>query len=186
MTRDMTAGAVTASQADQGFTVIAAAELDFQSGFLRLHSGAGDKVLFGNTYKGIGGFGRITAIEEKAELGATLVELSISGLDNTSNNVTIALTENYRNRPATVYLAFIDSNGKIVDDPTILFRGFMDNAVIVQGKELSVTVRINSIMADWDRAKVSRYTNEEQQDRFPGDRGLEFVPQMVEKEIKWG
>jgi hypothetical protein len=186
MTRDMTAEAVTASQTDKGFTVIAAAELDFSNGFVRVHSGAGPKVLLGNTYKGIGGFGRITAIEEKAELGATLVELSISGLDPTENNVNTVLTTNYRNRPATVYLAFIDSNGDVVSDPTILFRGFMDNAVIAQGKELSVTVRINSIMADWDRAKVARYTNEEQQDRFPGDRGLEFVPQMVEKEIKWG
>lgn len=186
MTRDMTSAAQTASQADQGFLVLAAAELDFKSGFLRLHSGAGDKILFGNTYKGIGGFGRISAIEEKAELGATIVELSISGIENNSNNVNIVLTENYRNRPATIYLVFIDSDGEIVPDPTILFRGFMDNALITQGKELSVTVRVNSIMADWDRAKVSRYTNEEQQDRFPADRGLEFVPQMVEKEIKWG
>ncbi len=186
MTRDMTAAAVTASQSGKGFSVIAAAELDFSNGFVRVHSGAGPKKLFGNTYKGIGGFGRITAIEEKAELGATIVELTISGLDPTEDNVNTVLTTNYRNRPATVYIAFIDPDGDIVEDPTILFRGFMDNAVVAQGKELSVTVRVNSIMADWDRAKISRYTNEEQQDRFPGDLGLEFVPQMVEKEIKWG
>lgn len=186
MARDITAGATTASQSSEGYSVVAAAELDFESGFLRLHSGAGDKKIFGNTYQGIGSFGRITAIEESTELSATVIELGISGIENDRNNVTIALTENYRNRPGTLYLAFIDLNGDVVSDPIILFRGFMDNALVVQGKELSVTVRLHSIMADWDRPKISRYTNEEQQARFPGDRGMEFVPQMVEKEIKWG
>jgi len=31
-----------------------------------------------------------------------------------------------------------------------------------------------------------RYTDADQQSRFPGDKGLEYVPSMQDKQIVWG
>ena len=45
---------------------------------------------------------------------------------------------------------------------------------------------VESRLADWERPRVSRYTDADQQQRFPGDLGCRFAPQMVEKELVWG
>jgi hypothetical protein len=37
-----------------------------------------------------------------------------------------------------------------------------------------------------ERQRISRYTNNDQLKKFSGDVGLEFVQQLVEKELFWG
>jgi len=41
-------------------------------------------------------------------------------------------------------------------------------------------------LVDWERPRIRRYNNADQQVAFTGDKGFEFVPQMVEKELIWG
>ena len=45
---------------------------------------------------------------------------------------------------------------------------------------------VESRFAAWDRPLVRRYNNADQQTRYPGDKGLEFVEQTAEKQIVWG
>ena len=54
------------------------------------------------------------------------------------------------------------------------------------GKTATVQLSIQSRLVDWDKARIRRYTNEDQQNFFSGDKGLEFVSQMVEKDLVWG
>jgi hypothetical protein len=62
----------------------------------------------------------------------------------------------------------------------------MDTMDLSLGATGKLSVIIQSRLADWERPRLSRYTNEEQQALYSGDKGLEFVPQMVEKTIIWG
>ena len=45
---------------------------------------------------------------------------------------------------------------------------------------------IENRLIDWERPRISRFTNEEQQNLFSGDKGLEFVDSVAEKELFWG
>jgi hypothetical protein len=41
-------------------------------------------------------------------------------------------------------------------------------------------------LADWDRPRVRRYNAADQAITDSADKGFEFVPQMVERNIRWG
>lgn len=184
MAHDLTAAAITASSASVGSTMVVAVDMDFASGHVRLHTGAGTITWDGKQFLGVGQFGGISVIQESVDLRADTVEFKLSGVP--SEYISTALNENYKHRDVTAYLMYIDSAGVLVSDPMTLWSGRMDTMPITLGASATIVVRAESRLADWMRPRSSRYTNEEQQQRFSGDKGLEFVSQMVEKELIWG
>jgi hypothetical protein len=49
-----------------------------------------------------------------------------------------------------------------------------------------VSISYESRLIDLERSRESRYTNEDQQRAFPGDRGFEFVPSLQDLSLTWG
>ena len=54
------------------------------------------------------------------------------------------------------------------------------------GKTATVNITAESRLIDWARPRIRRYTNADQNERFPGDKGFEFVSDTTDKEIVWG
>ena len=50
----------------------------------------------------------------------------------------------------------------------------------------TIELDIENRLVDWERPRISRFTNEEQQNLFSGDKGLEFVDSVAEKELFLG
>ncbi len=186
MTRDATAASLTESQSSNTRPFILV-ELDYPSGFVRVNgtdrtvpfdSGTGEE-----DFLGVGRLGTIGLISEGSSLQAQGVELTLTGIQPA--NITLAF-QNAQGRSGKVWVGFLDSNYVLVADPISVFSGLIDNSAIDIGSEATVTVTIESRLINWERTKTRRYTNEDQQQRFPGDKFLEFVNQIVEKEILWG
>lgn len=160
-------------------------KLQFDSADVNLHSGLGDIVFDGDTYTGAGSIGAISGVEETVELGRSPVTLTMSGLPTTL--LAALLAEQYQGRRATIYMGYMNmTTYRLVEDPVIIHRGLMDTPDFNQGKELSISLKIESRFAQWDNAKVRRYTNEDQRSRYPTDTGFQFVEASVEKAIYWG
>lgn len=184
MTRDISAPNQAASAAD-AIAPVLFLSLGFDSGPVRVHSWLGDITWGGNTYTGIGQLGSVTPVEEDSELTRTPLTLTLSGIP--TSMLSVVLTEQYQGRTATLYLGYLNTTTfQLTDDPFVLYRGRMDTADIQQGEELTVSVSVESRFAAWDRPQVRRYNNSDQQSRYPGDRGLEFIEQSTEKQIAWG
>ncbi|MBP3955386.1 hypothetical protein J8F10_08845 [Gemmata sp. G18] len=182
--RDADTDTITASQQDVIEPVLMA-NLEFDSGDLLAHSSLGNLVFDGQTYLGVGKFGGITAAEENSDLSRSPISLTLSNIPGDMG--AIVLGEHYQGRRATIYLGYFDpATGLLVGDPVILYRGRMDAARIRQGQTFVVTVSIENRFAAWDKPKVRRYNNADQQSRHPGDKGCQYVEQAVEKEIVWG
>ena len=63
----------------------------------------------------------------------------------------------------------------------------MDIMKIDEGAEsANITLNLENRLIALDRAKNRRYTHEDQQERFSGDLGFEFVPDLQDKQIIWG
>lgn len=181
--RTLTTAFKIASKETQGNTVVVMADLDFASGHVFVHTGVGTITFNGGDYVGIGTFGSVSSVDEESQLSALGINMTLSGIDPTFISTT--LNEDYRHRAAKLYLGLL-TGGKLIIDPILVFSGLMDTMNIALGSSAQVTVRAESRLADWDRPRITRYTNETQQEKFPGDLGLEFVSQMVEREIPWG
>jgi hypothetical protein len=160
------------------------ADFDFVSGHIRVHTGAGPIGYAGSTFNGIGDFGKISALEENALVQASGLSLTLSGID--PDQLSIALGEHYQGRALILYVGMLDSDLQLVDDPVILWQGRMDTMMITLGGSATITITAQNPLADWDRPRVRRYNNDDQQARYPGDKGLEYVEKTVNKEILWG
>jgi hypothetical protein len=184
MSRDLTATNESAAAASTIAPVLFL-DLGFDSGTVRVHSWLGDITWGGHTYTGVGQLGTVGTVDEDSELSRTPITLTLSGIP--TSLVSAVLNEYYQGRTATLYLGYLNTTTlALVDDPFVAYRGRMDEPNVVQGEHLTVTVSVESRFAAWDRPLVRRYNDADQQSRYPGDLGLQFVEQSTEKQIAWG
>lgn len=185
MSRGLAANNLTEVNKDSIGVTVLFAELDFASGFVRVHSALGTITWGGFDWLGVGTLGTVSTVEESAELKKRTLVYTLTGVPNAL--ITTVFTETYQGRSAKLYIGFLDPNtGQLVATPELLDRGRMDASGITVGGECSVTISAENRISAWDRPVVRRYTNSEQQDRFASDKGLEFIDQAAQKEINWG
>tara|TARA_R100000988_G_scaffold100173_2_gene70301 strand:+ start:519 stop:1421 length:903 start_codon:yes stop_codon:yes gene_type:complete len=72
-------------------------------------------------------------------------------------------------------------------NPFILFDGFMDKMTIQDsGEKADITIACESALIALQKAKVRRYTAEDQKIDNPLDLGFDFVPDIQDLVIVWG
>lgn len=181
--RGMTTATKNALEADQVRAVVFV-EMSFPSGFLRMNNSAMNITWNGYEWLGVGRLGSIDQIEEGNTLEARGLRFAITGIDPA--NVAIAIGQQYQGRDCKVWFAPLNENYSTIADPVLIFWGRLDTMDVELGTTATITVGAESRLADWDRPRVRRYNAEDQYITDPADKGFEFVPQMVEKQIRWG
>ena len=152
---------------------------------LNLWSGVGDLTYDSETYTGVGDLLGISPVTETSDMQASGINVTLTGVK--SSLVVIAKDHEYQGRPITVMLGAFDASGDLVADPTVIFAGFMDTMTIAESGETStISIACENKLIAFERAKVRRYTAEDQKIDHPTDKGFEFVTAIVEKEIIWG
>lgn len=78
--------------------------------------------------------------------------------------------------------------GGLVLDPKLIFRGRFDAAAHDDGDPEAPVLSVNfeSDQIDLERPKERRMTDESQKALYPGDRALEFMAKLQDKEIIFG
>ena len=184
MARDLSASylsAVDASTLRIAYIVL----MDFAGGDVQLWSGVGNLSWDSLTWTGTGNFGGISAIEEARGVEAPGVQLSLSGIP--SAMLALALTDTYQGRAVKVWQALFDASSVLIADPALVFSGYMDVMEIADAGETgAITVACVGRNAELGRTRELRYTNQEQQRLFAGDRGLEYVAALQNKPLSWG
>ena len=188
MARDITSAFNTAIKAKY-VKPIFAIELDISDGTLRLWGGYGalNMTIGGvsKTFTGTGDLLGFTPIQETSTLQMTGITVSVTGIK--ASLISSILSAEYTNRNGTLYMGLFDTSRNVIADVYTLFKGKMDVANIQEGAETSViTLNIESRMVQFDLPLNRMYTVEDQEVDFTGDLGLEFIPDLQDKEIIWG
>jgi hypothetical protein len=180
MSRDI-ATVIANALGDEVIEPFFALDLEFDSGTLRFWSGVGTKTINGEDYLGAGGLLSISDIEETAAISAAGATITLSGIP--SELLSLALTEPYQNRRCLIYFGLAGAEA----DMAVIFVGTMDRMDIEEGAETSVIqLAVENRLLDLERARVRRYSNNDQKSRFPNDRGLEFVESLQDRDLFWG
>lgn len=153
---------------------------------VNLWTGYGNLSYNSTTYYGLGTLGTISPVEETTDLAARGISMKLSGVPTA--NVAIALTENYQGRECSVMFgALSPTAGTLISSPVTVFSGRMDVMQISDdGQSAEIIVTAESKLMDFKRPREVRYTDEEQQQLYAGDVGLEFVNDIQEKVVYWG
>lgn len=162
-----------------------AVEIEFDSGTSRAWSGYGTITIDGNPYYGTGTLGAISAISESTENRASGITLTLSGIPD--DLIALALSEQYQGNETRVYLGAMTHLNVPLGDPYLIFKGRIDTMQIGQSEETAtITITVENRMIDLERAKIRRYTSEDQKIDYPNDKGLDYVPSIQETELTWG
>ena len=159
------------------------AELQFRTGIQRYCTAGHDLVWNSYTWKGLGGVVSIEPIQESAEIKSIGVRLSLSGVPVAMRS--LALNEKPQGTFAKLWVAVYDESvGALVGTPMAEYVGRMDTLELnLREGVCTVSVNVESPLADLQRPAGGRFTDADQQSRFPGDKFFEFVPQQAEREL---
>jgi len=139
---------------------------------------------YGQTFIGTGEFGVIRALPQVAGVVAQNITLELSGIP--TDLVTDAISAVRMTAIATVWLGALNENNQIVPDPLQLFQGSCDVPTIVEGGDTSkISITVENEFVDFNRAPGGRYTDADQQQRYPGDTGFSQVQLLQDYLITW-
>lgn len=137
----------------------------------------------GKTWKGAGLVGAISATRKAAELRLDEVRFTLSALN--AEEVS-KLSDDVRNRVATIYLAAITPAQRVVAvyqmDEVLL-----DYQIDKVSADRNVTVEVVGQSGFWtlERSTDAAYSQEEQALLYPDDTGLSQIPALRNKDIAW-
>ena len=151
---------------------------------LRAWTGYGNITIDSDTYIGLGDFGSISNVKQGERLTADGLTLGLSGIP--TEILTGALQEDYQGRDVIIYFGCLVS-GQLTLAPYELFSGRMDQMTISQGGETSnISLTVENQLIDMQRARISRWTDDDQQSKYASDVSLRYVSGLQEKEVLWG
>lgn len=184
-TRSLTAAVKNAAATGVGKTLVLLLEMEFASGTVRACNLNYTFTWNGEQWRGVGAFGAVERVVETDSLEAPTMYYTLSNVNG--DGFYDALNQTYKNRPARLRLAMLDDSGTVIPDPILIHYGLMDQMVGLDGGEqATVTLNVRSRLSDWSKPRIRRFTDEDQQSEFPGDRGCQFVVDGASKEIIWG
>lgn len=161
------------------------AEMKFISGVSNVWTGYGTLSWDSKSWLGLGTLGAVSTITETTAVQANGIKLSLSGIP--SDLIGKALGECLQGYPVKLWHGFLTESGSIVADPAQSFSGRMDTVLIDEDAETStISITAESRLIDLKRPRTRRYTDDDQQRTFPGDKGFEFVPLVQEWNGAWG
>lgn len=166
--------------------IIFAVKAEFDTSNILLHSGAGELTFNGEVYEGAGTLMGISDIEDSQELKSAGVTFSLSGMD--TEVLGYALTENYQNRPISLWMLFMSGGTDHIVSSILIYRGRMTQINVEDNPEAgsTITVGTENRLIDLRRPSNLRYTKESQQYLYPGDTSLDGVTKLQDMEILWG
>ena len=149
-----------------------------------VHSGVGTITYDSNDYLGVGHLGQINNARESQTLGPLPIELQLSATSST--HISEGLDSGNYGDVVTVYIGYRQDDGTLVDDPWVAWRGTYEHASISLGENNIISISCQHDLAALNDADGARFTDEDQQQRFSGDVGFEFVADAVSSQLIWG
>lgn len=134
-------------------------------------------------YVGAGAIGSIETIQEGYDLQVYGIKLSLSGIPAVYSNY--VLNTKYRDRKCVIWLALFDDSLSLITKSCV-FSGWINDMKYIYGDCSMVEVVAENAMIIWERPCNFKYSHQDQLNRYPGDNGLKYVSDMVDKEVKWG
>jgi hypothetical protein len=157
----------------------------YRSGYLRLWTGLGEIPWNGHIWMGLGIMVSISSIRESVDIRADGITLTLSGIPN--EMLSLGLNEAVQGNPVRIWFGVLDEQDNVIADPYMAFAGRMDVPTITEeATTASISLSVENRLIDLQRTRERRYTDNDQQIDYPGDRGLEYVPNVQEWNGIWG
>jgi hypothetical protein len=160
-------------------------ELQLAATTLRLWDG-GIELPWGDlTFQGNGWFQNFDPPAETEDIRAEGFQVVLTSIP--PEVLALILNERRRGLYGKLWFALLDETFRIIPDPVLVSSARFDLASTLDSDESgTVTLRYESEFVNLDKPAERRFTDGEQQRRYPGDRGFQYTATIPDQEFFWG
>lgn len=151
---------------------------------INLNTGTHQYTFGGKTWEPVSYFGKINDVQEVMGVEVGRLQVSLSGIPGWLFPEVANIK--YRNKKMRVLMGLLDPTGALVTEPKVMFTGKVVEYNLTAGPQMGINIVGASNLVTIKKTNVSRYTPGDQRTRFPTDKGLEFIPDLVNLKIQWG
>jgi hypothetical protein len=167
----------------QAVELVLLVRLDFTAETVYIASTPFNIAWNGQTWLGVGTLGKVSGVTEDSEVRAQATVLTLSGIP--TELITDALGVVTFGGQAQLYFGFLNQ-GALVTDPIPANLGLIDAPSLdIDAPTCSISITIESEMADLQRSRGGRLTTCDQRGRFPWDACLDVVSMIQDKLLLW-
>jgi hypothetical protein len=171
-------------------------ELDFTGGTLRYTTAPVDvtRTDIAYTYTGFGSLAEVSVVSESENTATTELVLSFALVNTAMLAATLGNLDTYRGRSVRLYLQLFDEAYQPVGAPVRRWTGTMQPVRVNRtasdpgGGPSTGRIELPCTRAGMARARAVqglRLSNAQQQQRYSGDYGLQYVQTLIEKPSLW-
>lgn len=161
-------------------------EFNFASSTQRFWDGLRWKEFDGEQWLGAGDLVSISGLQQARGLEAAGATFTLSGVDTTLLSYAADSAAEVTNRRCAVYLHFMTEAFAPLDSKVAIWVGRMDTMTFTADVDSQrITLSAESLFSRRKRAPHGYQTDADQQVRYPGDTGFEFMAALRYKTTKW-
>ena len=170
-------------------------DLEFVSGTIYYTTSPVSLTVSGHDYLGLGDLASVSVIGESEDATAAQISLGFSLVDTAMLAATLGNVDDYRGKRARLWLQLYDEAWQPAGAPVKRWAGFMDRVTVerkppdpLAGGAASGRLNLECSRAGMARARNQRglrLTDAQQQARYTGDLGLQYVQTLIEQPSLW-
>jgi hypothetical protein len=166
-------------------------KLRFPAGDVNMVTAYGDILWDSETWAGTGLMLGIDRIEETADLVASGISITLSGVSSTARSLALNAGTNIEGGTASIWLALMDrpddgSAPEVIGDP--YKWDFRMDTMSMSDTATTTTIKLDceSVLIDLERPRIRHYTPDDQAIDYAGDTFFNWVAALQDKTIQWG
>lgn len=162
-----------------------AAALTFRSKTEFCWTGIGNLVIGGITYLGVGAFGRVGTVTEGTEVRADGTTVGLTAID--PDLYQECMNDIQQGLPAKLYAGVLTDTGQVIRLPHLFFSGSVDSSSVeISPQSMTMTLNLEHLMSELQRAPMIRYTSADQNLLYPTDSAFDYVETLNDAPLRWG
>lgn len=161
-------------------------QFNFLSRTMRFWDGIGNLTAGGNEWQGAGRLISASGLEQSIDLSAPQATFKLSPVTDELIAFAAASESEVTGRPCSVYVQFLSSELTPLDSPVAVWGGIMDVMSFSVGvRDQMISLSAETLFTGRTRATYGYMTDTDQQARYPGDVGMEFMASLINKTVTW-
>jgi hypothetical protein len=170
----------------QRLMVAALFRFEFLSRTMRFWDGVRELTAGGQVWEGSSDVISVSGMGHSRNMSAQQVTFTLSGATGELIQFAAGNQQEVTNRPCAVFLQFLAEDRSTLDNPFAVWSGNMDTmGFSVGGDSQQIQLTAETLFVSRIRAPYAYQTDRDQQARWPGDTGFQFMPLLRNKTVPW-
>ncbi|CUS06479.1 tail protein [Acinetobacter phage Loki] len=159
-------------------------EMEFDDGFFRACTADRTITADGKEFYGLITVGAISEYNVQTGTVAPSMKFTLTAIP--ANMTDYVANQNTRNKAVKVYVMLFNEFNEPLTDLILWFGGTIDSLAMEIGQIITVSASASSRLINWAKSVNTRYTNEDQQNKYPDDDGFKFMSALANLQLTWG